>query len=389
MRPRKRVTSPSPASPRSAADDDKKVWAPSSGQKLALGALLSFMYAMRSLSTTYSKDDTDADGVLDTFPYNPNSAVMTTEFCKLIIAGSLFSLRLAEARQGLIPKPKTTFQPDVVAKFAIPALLYMLSNNLGFLALRYLDTPTYQVMGCALSYPASCVLAPPPVHLLSTYNAVLHCSNAGIPIVACVQRVALGSRKAVVQWIGVLTLCLGMMVIGADKVAQSTSAETSKDYDRLMKGLAFLLMLEVVSSGSGVYTEFLLKNLDIDINYQSILMYSWGITFSIAANVVASGASINAAGEFAGGSFFAGFDARTWCVVFVNAGLGQVVSRVMKYLDNVAKFFCASFGMILVTIISSFVFDFKMSLLFSVGSFVVIVAGSLYIMPATMLLKQA
>ena len=66
--------------------------------------------------------------------------------------------------------------------------------------------------------------------------------------------------------------------------------------------------------------------------------------FTISGNLLAP-----SGGEFAGGTFFAGFDARTWVVVLANALLGQVVSRVMKYLDNVAKFFCASFGMILGT----------------------------------------
>ena len=67
-----------------------------------------------------------------------------------------------------------------------------------------------------------------------------------------------------------------MSVIGADKFAQTGTSSNSKDYNRLITGLLFLLGLEIVSACSGVYTEFLLKSLDIDINYQNCLLYSWG-----------------------------------------------------------------------------------------------------------------
>ena len=144
-----------------------------------LGGILSCMYAMRSLSTTYSKDDTDEDGIGDKFPYNPNSAVMSTEAMKLVIAGMLFRYRVQQYQQGLEDYPNYTTDAKTIAKFAIPALLYMASNNLSYLALRYLDTPTYQVL-----------------------------ANSGIPIVATVQRLALKSKKSVTQWIGVLALCL-------------------------------------------------------------------------------------------------------------------------------------------------------------------------------------
>ena len=59
----------------------------------------------------------------------------------------------------------------MIVRFAIPALIYMMGNNVMFLALRYLDAPTYQVLG-----------------------------NTKIIVVAVIQRMALGSRKTVVQW---------------------------------------------------------------------------------------------------------------------------------------------------------------------------------------------
>ena len=67
----------------------------------------------------------------------------------------------------------------MIVRFAIPALIYMMGNNVMFLALRYLDAPTYQVLG-----------------------------NTKIIVVAVIQRMALGSRKTVVQWCAAAPLSL-------------------------------------------------------------------------------------------------------------------------------------------------------------------------------------
>jgi len=86
-------------------------------QKVGLCAVLTCMYAIRSLSTTYSKDDTDKDGIGDKFPYNPNSAVMSTEILKLGIATFLFNFRKQEAVAQGTPLPKTTFDFATIARF--------------------------------------------------------------------------------------------------------------------------------------------------------------------------------------------------------------------------------------------------------------------------------
>eukprot|EP01049_Picozoa_sp_SAG25_P013351 SAG25_NODE_2044_length_2002_cov_2.596427_1_plen_52_part_10 len=43
-----------------------------------------------------------------------------------------------------------------------------------------------------------------------------------------------------------------------------------------VKGLVYLLVLEVISATSGVYTEKLLKTLPYCIDFQNILLYTWG-----------------------------------------------------------------------------------------------------------------
>jgi hypothetical protein len=46
-----------------------------------------------------------------------------------------------------------------------------------------------------------------------------------------------------------------------------------------VKGLVYLLVLEVISATSGVYTEKLLKTLQYCIDFQNILLYTWGVRY--------------------------------------------------------------------------------------------------------------
>ena len=151
-------------------------------------------------AVTYSKDG-------DTFSYDPNTAVMSTELLKLFLASSLCAARrarflaqlaaallplqlsavlaarfyraISNARAGSGEPPGYALEGRVIVRFAIPALIYMMGNNVMFLALRYLDAPTYQVLG-----------------------------NTKIIVVAVIQRMALGSRKTVVQWCAATPLSL-------------------------------------------------------------------------------------------------------------------------------------------------------------------------------------
>ena len=82
-----------------------------------------------------------------------------------------FYRAISNARAGSGEPPGYALEGRVIVRFAIPALIYMMGNNVMFLALRYLDAPTYQVLG-----------------------------NTKIIVVAVIQRMALGSRKTVVQW---------------------------------------------------------------------------------------------------------------------------------------------------------------------------------------------
>ena len=155
---------------------------------IGITVLLAFLYAAQSIAVTNSK----TNGV---YLYDPNSSVLATEAMKLMLASFLFFSQLRRSKLGTADAPKYAVTSSVILKFSIPALIYMLGNNMLYLALRYLDAPTYQILG-----------------------------NAKIVVVAIVQRLMLKSKKAVVQWLGVALLMLGMMVIASGKLSESAGS---------------------------------------------------------------------------------------------------------------------------------------------------------------------
>ena len=74
----------------------------------------------------------------------------------------------------------------------------------------------------------------------------------------------------------------------------------------------------------------------------------------------------------------AGFDAPTVLLVVLNASGGLLVAAVIKYGDNILKNFTTSCSVILGTLISIFLFDFRPTLQFGWGSAIVIGAAYLY-----------
>eukprot|EP01051_Picozoa_sp_SAG22_P003065 SAG22_NODE_144_length_17700_cov_21.959207_11_plen_345_part_00 len=267
---------------------------PSAIYVAGITVLLAFLYAAQSIAVTNSK----TNGV---YLYDPNSSVMATEAMKLALASALFFRQLSASKHDpSVDAPRYAVTPNLILKFAFPALVYMLGNNMLYLALRYLDAPTYQILG-----------------------------NSKIVVVAVVQRVMLKSKKALLQWLGVSLLMLGMMVIASGKLADTHGNESASH--NVYLGLLCMFLIALSSAIAGVYSEFLLKSMDYSTDFQNVLLYSWGVVFCVA------GSFLNSSPGGGDGSFFGGFEAKVWLVVLIQAFLGQVVSRVMKYADNITK----------------------------------------------------
>merc|ERR1712244_184470 len=76
------------------------------------------------------------------------------------------------------------------------------------------------------------------------------------------------------------------------------------------------------------------------------------------------------------GGFFHGYDNFVWFTVAQNALGGLLVAVVVKYADNILKGFACSLAIIITCIASIFIFDFSLSIQFTMGAALVI--GSIF-----------
>lgn len=149
------------------------------------------------------------------------------------------------------------------------------------------------------------------------------------------------------------------------------SIVTHEDQNRWL-GFGAVLTTCLLSGFSGVYFEKLFKDAEISIWLRNIQMFLFSIPFSIIACFTHDYDNI------ASNGFFHGYD---WYVVYLvglNACGGLLVAMVVKYADNILKGFATSLAIIITCIASIFIFNFNLTILFSVGALLVIAAIFLY-----------
>lgn len=76
--------------------------------------------------------------------------------------------------------------------------------------------------------------------------------------------------------------------------------------------------------------------------------------------------------------FFQYYTPLTWVVIWLQAGGGLIVALVVKYADNILKGFATSISIILSSLVSVWLFNFKVTATFVLGSGMVIYASYLY-----------
>lgn len=76
--------------------------------------------------------------------------------------------------------------------------------------------------------------------------------------------------------------------------------------------------------------------------------------------------------------FFFGYDGFIWYLVLLQATGGLLVAMVVKYADNILKGFATSLAIILSCVVSLYLFDFHLTLQFSMGTLFVMLSVFLY-----------
>lgn len=305
-------------------------------RKLVVLSLLVLQTTMMVLMLRYSRSK-PVDG-----PRFLNSTVvLVAEFVKLLCCifiiskskGFDFTLTLRELELEILNKPVETL------KIAIPSGSYAIQNNLLFIALSYLDAPTYQV----------------------TYQ--LKILSSAIFSVSLLKR-----HLGIFKWLSLVLLMAGVALVQIP-----TDDYEEKDPSFRWYGLAAIILSCVSSGFAGVYFEKLLKRSNQSLWIRNVQMAMFGILFSGLAVYFSD------TDEIVKNGFFQGYDGLAWFIVLLHAVGGLLVSSVVKYADNITKGFAASLSIVISSGVSYIMFDdFNPSPHFVAGTAIVMLSTVLY-----------
>ncbi|CDS09149.1 hypothetical protein LRAMOSA10509 [Lichtheimia ramosa] len=335
--------------------------------------------------------------------YLASTAVIMSEVTKtLACLAVLYNIprRRSMARLGSFLHREMVVKWRECSKLAFPAILYLIQNNLQYVAATNLDAATFQV----------------------TYQLK-------ILTTAFFSVVLLRKPLSRLKWIslGLLTAGIALVVLPKDTSSyimawffssdlQTSTIEESEDASlgnqSNAQGFFAVLMACLLSGLAGVYFEKILKapakqqqeqqqmhdiegkvnvpsdddddddhhHHDDDISPEAAALWIRNVQmsfFSILVGMVfvvllQDGTTIAEKG------FFVNYTPLTWCVIGIQAFGGLIVALVVKYADSILKGFATSISIILSSLMSVWLFGFSITFTFVLGAALVIYATYLY-----------
>ncbi|KIY72228.1 hypothetical protein CYLTODRAFT_450153 [Cylindrobasidium torrendii FP15055 ss-10] len=255
---------------------------------------------------------------------------------------------------------REVFSPDCW-KLSIPAILYVIQNNLQYVAASNLDAATFQV-----SYQ---------MKILTT---------AGFSVLL------LKKKLLSTQWIALLFLAIGVGVVQIQSGCNSNSSSPGGhegagggDHTTLHATKGFLAVAAAcfTSGLAGVYFEMVLKNTPGDLWVRNVQLSLFSLVPCVAPILLSSARNPNPnlnAGVGVGAGLFAHFGVWAWATVAIQVFGGLVTAMVIKYSDNILKGFATSLSIVMSFMASVYLFEMRISFPFVLGSAIVLNATWLY-----------
>jgi len=232
-------------------------------------------------------------------------------------------------------------QPLDTLKVMVPSAVYLIQNNLLYVAASNLDVATYQI----------------------TYQLKI--------LTTAMFAVTMLNKKLIsTQWLSLLILIAGVAMVQLSDVKESKSSANVAEQSKIV-GFTAALSACCLSGFAGVYFEKILKGSDVSVWMRNVQLALLSVPMGLITSYVSDGAKI------ADNGFFHGYDNFVWFTVAQNALGGLLVAVVVKYADNILKGFACSLAIIITCVASIFIFDFSLSLQFSLGAACVI--GSIFL----------
>ncbi|KAF8350637.1 nucleotide-sugar transporter-domain-containing protein [Amanita rubescens] len=250
---------------------------------------------------------------------------------------------------------KDIFSPDCW-KLSIPAILYVIQNNLQYVAASNLDAATFQV----------------------TYQMKI-LTTAGFSVLL------LRRKLFPSQWLALFFLAIGVGVVQLQattsrKIIPATSSSPLEESFAMngLKGFAAVALACFTSGLAGVYFEMVLKNSQADLWVRNVQLSLFSLLPAMAPVLIShaqnAGSGLDATASDWFSTLFRNFGPWAYLVDFVTA-------MVIKYSDNILKGFATSLSIVLSFLASIALFDFTLTATFIIGSTTVLGATWLYNQP--------
>ncbi|KAL5961435.1 putative UDP-sugar transporter protein SLC35A4 [Taenia solium] len=317
-------------------------------------------------------------------PFNNAAAVLVIEVLKFFLSVGMFLMEVRrEQRRSLtsvthyLPFLRSRLRKEfsaeddvnanisvrvkshlwIAAPFAVPAILYAVTNNIAFFIQMEMDPATYQTD-----------ISPTVVFVVSSARGghrqwvrdrlTRELCRKGVVIVTLaspvcaplfdpptIHRCHLGTRCDMANY-------------------DVSTTNSSSVLHITFKGIIMISIYCTVSGFASVYTEYVLKKrVRMSLNVQNATLYVFGI--------ITNGLLYVFQEAIVTGSFdmFQGFSIYTWILVVTQAISGIFIGFVMKYASSILRLFIISSAMIVTTVLSVLIFGLvlKTSFLFSAG----------------------
>ncbi|KAH9981000.1 nucleotide-sugar transporter-domain-containing protein [Lactifluus volemus] len=315
--------------------------------------------------------------------YSAASAVLATELLKGLISLVIALIRVrpsAPQHNFALPSPlshplassplnpkvflercrivgKEVFRPDCW-KLSIPAILYVIQNNLQFVAASNLEAATFQV----------------------TYQMK-------ILTTAAFSVILLRRKITPLKWLALFFLALGVGIVQIQSsVAKSPSGgASSADVHTMIPFKGFLAVVAAcfTSGLAGVYFEMVLKNSTADLWVRNVQLSLFSLLPALVPIIMAPSPSPGTPAHSVPSltHLFANFTPWAWATVLTQVLGGLITALVIKYADNIMKGFATSLSIVISFLASVGLFHFRITGSFIVGASVVLTATWLYSQP--------
>eukprot|EP01083_Nonionella_stella_P264355 896923_1 len=271
--------------------------------------------------------------------YNSNAALVVSEVGKFVVTFLLLFYSQG-IQQAICSLKNVPFKEWFL--FSIPALIYSVTNNLGFYILQYMDPGSLGVL-----------------------------QQTKIITTALLWWCAFTKSIDKQQWVSLVLLCLGSMLVAWP---DDTKDKEQEMYVQWPMGPLLVAVRVSLSAVAGIYTEFVYKKFGSErsLHVDNLSMYFWGSLANMAQYYYADDEGVG---------LLYGFNIWTYLLCANYLVLGISVAYVMKYFTNIIKLLMSGLAMVVSGVLAFLMFELTWTLTYCLGLIVVITAVFLYKSP--------